>query len=103
MIESAESARAFECFPIGLDREQRDLIMAREPVFCSFNSANDVFRAQRVRNMGVVHGEERVSPNDWETRKRKGETAVEKWIDGNMNNTRCVIVLIGGKPTAALR
>lgn len=65
-IESAESARAFEYFPIGFDREQRDLIMAREPVFCSLNSANDVYRVRHMRNMGVVDGDKRVSPNDWE-------------------------------------
>ena len=76
--------------------------MAKEPVFYSFHFANDVFRVQQVRNMGVVDGDEPVSPNDWETLKRKGDSAVEKWIDENMKYTRCVIVLIGSE-TASRR
>jgi MTH538 TIR-like domain (DUF1863) len=71
--------------------------MAREPVFYSFHFSNDVFRVQQVRNMGVVAGDEPVSPNDWEILKRKGHAAVEKWIDDNMKYTRCVIVLIGSE------
>jgi hypothetical protein len=71
--------------------------MAREPVFYSFHFTNDVFRVQQVRNMGAVNGDEPVSPNDWEALKRKGNTAVEKWIDDNMKYARCVIVLIGSE------
>jgi hypothetical protein len=36
-----------------------------------------------------------VSPNDWEQVKRKGDAAVERWIDDNMKYKRCVVVLIG--------
>jgi hypothetical protein len=69
--------------------------MAREPVFYSFHYDNDVFRVQQIRNMGVVDGNEPVSPNDWEQVKRKGDSAVEKWIDESLKYKRCVIVLIG--------
>jgi len=69
--------------------------MAREPVFYSFHYDNDVFRVQQIRNMGVVDGNEPVSANDWEQVKRKGDAAVEKWIDDSMKYKRCVIVLIG--------
>lgn len=69
--------------------------MAREPVFYSFHFDNDVFRVQQVRNMGVVEGDEPVSPNDWEQIKRRGDASVERWIDENMKYKRCVIVLIG--------
>lgn len=69
--------------------------MAREPVFYSFHYANDVFRVQQIRNMGVVDGNEPVSANDWEQVKRKGDAAVQKWVDDSMNYKRCVIVLIG--------
>ena len=69
--------------------------MARVPVFYSFHFDNDVFRVQQIRNMGVVDGDEPVSPNDWEQLKRKGDSAVKKWIDDNMAYRRCVIVLIG--------
>ena len=71
--------------------------MAREPVFYSFHYDNDVFRVQQIRNMGAVDGNEPVSPNDWEQVKRKGDAAVEHWIDENMKYKRCVIVLIGSE------
>jgi hypothetical protein len=64
--------------------------MTREPVF-----DNDVMRVQQIRNMGVVEGDEPVSPNEWEQIKGKGSGAVEKWIDDNMKYRRCVVVLIG--------
>lgn len=71
--------------------------MAREPVFYSFHYDNDVFRVQQIRNMGVVDGNEPVSPNDWEQVKRKGDAAVERWIDDSLKYKRCVIVLIGSQ------
>jgi hypothetical protein len=71
--------------------------MAREPVFYSFHYNNDVFRVQQIRNMGVVDGNELVSPNDWEQVKRNGDAAVEKWIDDSLKYKRCVIVLIGSE------
>lgn len=66
----------------------------REPVFFSFHFDNDVMRAQMVRQMGAIEGNEPTSPNDWESIKRKSG-AVERWIDDNMKHKRCVIVLIG--------
>lgn len=69
--------------------------MAREPVFYSFHFDNDVMRVQQIRNMGVVEGDEPVSPNEWERIKGRGTGAVEKWIDDNMKYRRCVVVLIG--------
>ena len=69
--------------------------MAREPVFYSFHYGNDVFRVQQIRNMGVVEGDEPVSPNDWEQIKRRGDASVERWVDENLKYKRCVIVLVG--------
>lgn len=69
--------------------------MAKVPVFYSFHFANDVMRVQLVRNMGMIEGNEPVSKNDWETVKKDGDAAVEKWIDDNMKYKRCVVVLIG--------
>lgn len=71
--------------------------MAREPVFYSFHYGNDVFRVQQIRNMGVVDGNEPVSPNDWEQIRRKGDAVVQRWVDDNMKYKRCVIVLIGSE------
>ncbi len=69
--------------------------MARVPVFYSFHFDNDVMRVQQIRQMGMIDGDEPVSPNDWETVKRGGSAAVERWIDDNMKYKRCVVVLIG--------
>lgn len=69
--------------------------MAKVPVFYSFHFGNDVMRVQQIRNMGMIDGNEPVSKNDWETVKKKGNAAVETWIDENMKYKRCVVVLIG--------
>lgn len=69
--------------------------MAKVPVFYSFHFDNDVMRVQQIRNMGMIDGNEPVSKNDWETVKKKGDAAVEKWIEENMSYKRCVVVLIG--------
>src|SRR5262245_38199257 len=71
--------------------------MAKQPVFYSFHFDNDVFRVQLVRNMGVIDGNEPVAANDWEQLKRKGDAAIESWIDENMKYRRCVVVLIGSE------
>ncbi|BAU49560.1 molecular chaperone Tir [Sulfurifustis variabilis] len=71
--------------------------MARKPVFYSFHFDNDVFRVQQVRNMGALDGNEPVSPNEWETVKRKGDAAIEKWIEDNMKYKQCIVVLVGSE------
>jgi hypothetical protein len=73
--------------------------MAKRQVFFSFHFANDVWRVQQIRNIGAIEGNTPVSANDWEEVKKKGDPAVEKWIDDNMKNRSCVIVL-GGTETA---
>jgi hypothetical protein len=45
--------------------------------------------------MGALEDNKPVSHNDWETVKKGGDKAIEKWINDNMNNRSCVIVLIG--------
>lgn len=68
--------------------------MARSAFF-SFHFDRDAWRAGQVRNIGAVEGNEPVSDNDWESLKRQGDRAVEKWIDSQMNGCSCVIVLVG--------
>ncbi|MBI1890268.1 MAG: TIR domain-containing protein [Burkholderiales bacterium] len=68
----------------------------KRKVFYSFHFDNDVFRVQQVRNMGVIDGNEPVTPNGWEQIKRTSG-GVERWIDENMKGKSCVIVLIGAK------
>jgi len=69
--------------------------MAKRQVFYSFHFKNDVMRVQQIRNIGVIEGNTPVSVNDWEEIKKKGNSAIEKWIDDNMKYRSCVIVLVG--------
>ena len=71
----------------------------KRQVFYSFYYKDDVMRVQQIRNMGVIEGNPPVSANQWEEVRKKGETAVKKWIDENMTYRSCVIVLVG-KETA---
>lgn len=71
--------------------------MPKRQVFYSFHYDNDVFRVQQIRNMGVLEGNAPASANDWETLKRTGNKAVEKWIDDNMKGTSCCVVLVGSE------
>jgi hypothetical protein len=70
--------------------------MARQ-VFFSFHFANDAWRASQVRNMGVLEGNKPVSDNDWETVKKGGDAAIEKWIDEQLKGTSCAVVLVGSQ------
>lgn len=67
----------------------------KRQIFYSFHYDNDVFRVQQIRNMGVLEGNEPVSVNAWETVKKAGGKAIEKWIDDNLKYKSCVVVLIG--------
>lgn len=65
--------------------------------FYSFHFDNDAWRAAQVRNIGVTEHDEPVSNNAWEEVKRGGDTAIQKWINNQMNTRSCVIVLIGSQ------
>ncbi len=66
--------------------------MARR-VFFSFHYKRDSWRAGKVRNIGTVEGNKSASDNDWEEVTKGGDAA--RWIDGQMKNRSCAIVLIG--------
>ena len=72
--------------------------MARR-VFYSFHYIPDSWRASQVRNIGVVEGNKPASDNDWETVKKGGDAAIQKWIDDQLDGRSCAVVLIG-KDTA---
>ncbi|MEI7706637.1 MAG: TIR domain-containing protein [Chlorobium sp.] len=72
--------------------------MARR-VFYSFHYKPDSWRASQVRNIGVVEGNKPASDNDWESVKRGGDKAIQKWIDDQLNGRSCTVILIG-KETA---
>ena len=69
--------------------------MAKRQIFYTFHFDNDVFRVQQIRNMGALEENKPVSPNEWEEVKRGGEAAIERWIEDNMKNRSCVVVLVG--------
>ncbi len=70
--------------------------MARK-AFYSFHFKPDNWRAANVRNMGVIEGNKPASDNDWETVKKGGDAAIQKWIDEQLNGKSVAIVLIGEK------
>lgn len=72
--------------------------MARR-IFYSFHYLPDSWRASQVRNIGVVEGNKPASDNDWETVKKGGDAAIQRWIDGQLSGRSCAVVLIG-KDTA---
>lgn len=66
-------------------------------VFYSFHYIPDNWRASQVRNIGAVDGNQAATDNDWETVKRGGDAAIERWIDGQMSGRTCTVVLIGSE------
>lgn len=64
-------------------------------VFYSFHYTPDNWRASQIRNAGVIEGNRPCSDNDWETVKRGGDAAIQRWIDGQMSGRSCTVVLIG--------
>lgn len=71
--------------------------MIKRQVFYSFHYANDVMRTQLIRNIGAIEGNSPASANEWETVKKGGDSAIQKWIDNAMQNRTCVIVLVGSE------
>lgn len=70
--------------------------MARK-VFYSFHFENDNWRAGQVRNIGTVDGDKPVNGNKWEDVKSKSESVIKSWIDENLKDKSCLVVLIGEK------
>jgi hypothetical protein len=73
--------------------------MARRAFF-SFHYERDVRRAGQVRNSWVTKDRESAGFWDaaaWEEVKKKGENAIEKWIDDQLNGTSVTVVLIGAQ------
>ena len=73
--------------------------MARR-VFFSFHYERDVWRAGQVRNSWVTKDREEAGFWDaasWEAVKKKGQSAVETWIDDQLKGTSVTVVLIGAQ------
>jgi len=70
--------------------------MARK-VFYSFHFDNDNWRAGQVRNIGTVEGDKQVNGNKWEEVKYKSDETIKAWIENNLRDKSCLVVLIGEK------
>jgi hypothetical protein len=69
-------------------------------VFFSFHYERDAWRAGQVRNCNLLRTEDEygfIDSVDWESLKREGDAAVERWIAGQMKNTSVSVVLIGSE------
>lgn len=66
-------------------------------VFYSFHFDNDNWRAGQVRNIGAVEGDKPVNGNKWEDVKSKSGSIIKGWIDENLKDKSCLVVLIGEK------
>jgi hypothetical protein len=74
--------------------------MARR-VFFSFHYGRDIWRANQVRNSWVTKPD-RVEAGfwnsaSWEEVKKKGEEAIKRWIDKQLEGTSVTAVLIGAE------
>ena len=67
----------------------------KRQVFYSFHYNPDNWRASQVRNIGVIEGNNPVSDNQWETVKKGGDCAIQRWIDSQMKYRTCTVVLVG--------
>lgn len=63
-------------------------------VFYSFHYRRDIFRVQRIANIGALDGQA-LNRQEWEQVKRGGKSVIEKYIDGEMAYKRAVVVLVG--------
>src|SRR4051794_20658503 len=68
--------------------------MARR-IFHSFRYSYDWFRVQTIRQIGAIEGQKLLSSNGWEEVKKKGDKAIQAWIDEQLRGRSCVVVLIG--------
>ena len=70
--------------------------MARK-CFLSFHYKPDSWRVSQVKNMGKIEGQSILTSNSWEEVKKKGDKAIEDWINDQLKGKNCQIVLIGTK------
>jgi antiphage defense system Thoeris ThsB-like protein len=64
-------------------------------VFYSFHYVPDCWRAATVRSIGVIEGNKAATDNDWESVKKGGDAAIQRWIAGQMDGRSCAVVLVG--------
>ena len=77
--------------------------MARR-VFFSFHYERDIWRASIVRNSWVTKADREAAgfwdASLWEETKRRGDAAIQRLIDGGLENTSVTVVLIGAETSS---
>lgn len=68
--------------------------MARN-AFLSFHYEPDNWRASQIRQTGAIEGNVPLSDSDWDAVTKGGKDAIETWIDGELSDKSCAIVLGG--------
>lgn len=68
-------------------------------VFFSFHHQGDILRVGQIRNSWLLRGTREdsgfVDAVEWESIKRRGDAAIKRWIDDQLNGTSVTVVLIG--------
>lgn len=70
--------------------------MARQ-VFLSYDFIEDNWRATQVRNTGMIEANKPLSHTAWGELIEKGDKEIENWIDDQLKEPCCTVVLIGEK------
>jgi hypothetical protein len=71
--------------------------MARR-VFFSFHYQRDIWRVSQIRNSWVTRDWESnpfLDAASWESIRRRGDQAIQNWIDEQLSGTGVTVVLIG--------
>lgn len=66
-------------------------------VYFSFHYDRDNWRVQQVMQMGALDGQRLLNSQSWEEVKRRGRSAIMKWIDDQMKYKSAVVVLVGSE------
>jgi hypothetical protein len=68
-------------------------------VFFSFYYEKDIWRASQIRNSWVTKADREAAgfwdAASWEEVKKKGDAAIQRWIDNELVGTSVTVVLIG--------
>lgn len=70
-------------------------------VFYSFHYQRDSRRVQQIMQMGLVEGQRLLNAQEWESVKRGGDPAIERWIDDKMKYKSAVVVLAGAETASS--
>jgi MTH538 TIR-like domain (DUF1863) len=70
--------------------------MARK-CFLSFYYKDDNWRVSQIKNIGAIEEQPILAANKWEEIEKKGDAAVEEWIESNMRSKDCLVVLVGAR------